>query len=229
MANFKRSNFVSSAVRNPSLQKNRTMMHLTASMGIDFTERCHVLFNPVVESLLCSAWPSCTPVQKLSARIAVLSKVSGTWTLISVALSVKVQDYPICDISMFPVWYLFQHLIFVYISDNTRRMSMKCLQNICFDESKCKIYWWNRSGNASFIQGLIQGAKGAIVRDLMLFCGQLLCCSSVVKYTSSLTVAKPKCDLTTKYYWNRPPNVTHRIWFHQLCSLKNPVWKGTLV
>ena len=54
MANFKRSNFASSAVRNPSLQENRTMVQLTVSMGIDFTERCHVLFNPVVESLLCS-------------------------------------------------------------------------------------------------------------------------------------------------------------------------------
>jgi len=132
MATFKRSNFASSAVRNPSLQKNRTMIQLTASVGIDFTKRCHVLFNPVVESLLCSAWPSCTPVQKFSARIAVLSKVSGTWTLISVALSVKVKNYPICDISMLPVWYLFQHLRFVYISDNTCKMSMKYVQKHLF-------------------------------------------------------------------------------------------------
>ena len=53
MANFKRSNFASSAVSYLlSLQKNRTVMQLTASTGIDFTERCHVLFNPVVESML---------------------------------------------------------------------------------------------------------------------------------------------------------------------------------
>jgi len=53
MANFKRSNFASSAVSNLlPLQKNRTVMQITASMGIDFTERCHVFFNPVVESLL---------------------------------------------------------------------------------------------------------------------------------------------------------------------------------
>jgi len=34
-------------------------------------------------SAVLSAWPSCTHVQKLSARIEALSKVSGTWTLIS--------------------------------------------------------------------------------------------------------------------------------------------------
>jgi len=53
IANFKRSNFASSAVSNLlSLQKNRTVMQWTATMGVDFSERCHVLFNPVVESLL---------------------------------------------------------------------------------------------------------------------------------------------------------------------------------
>jgi len=42
---------------------------------MEFTERCHVLSTRVMESLLCSAGASCTPVQMSSARIAVFSKV----------------------------------------------------------------------------------------------------------------------------------------------------------
>jgi len=45
-------------------------------MGIDFTERCQVLFNRVVEYLLFSAWGTCAPVRRLYAWIAVLPKVS---------------------------------------------------------------------------------------------------------------------------------------------------------
>jgi len=49
-------------------------------MGINFTDTCHVLFGRVVESLLCSLHER--PVQTLSARISVLSKVSDTQKLI---------------------------------------------------------------------------------------------------------------------------------------------------
>jgi len=61
-------------------------------MGIDFTERRHVLFSRVVESLLCSLHERpVSPVQTLSARIAVRLNVSNTKTLIKDAISVDVQ------------------------------------------------------------------------------------------------------------------------------------------
>jgi len=46
--------------------------YLFDTIGINVTERCHILLTWMTESLLCSAWPSCTPDRKLSARIAVL-------------------------------------------------------------------------------------------------------------------------------------------------------------
>jgi len=59
MTYFKLFNFASSAVRNLSLQKNRTLVHLPASVmsyGDRFyrIERCHVFLNRAVESPLCS-------------------------------------------------------------------------------------------------------------------------------------------------------------------------------
>ena len=62
MANFKRSSFTSTTVSNLSLQTNRTIVQLIASLTyrlrkcvtdvIDFTERCHVWSALVTESLL---------------------------------------------------------------------------------------------------------------------------------------------------------------------------------
>jgi len=41
--------------------------------------------------------------------------------------------------------------------------------------------------------------------DIRPFYRPLVCHNNFVKYTSPLTAAKPFWDLTTKYYWNRPP------------------------
>jgi len=56
IVNFKHSNFASSGVSNLSLQKSCTVVQLTETneMGTDFTKSYNILFNRVVESLLCS-------------------------------------------------------------------------------------------------------------------------------------------------------------------------------
>ena len=47
------------------------------------------------------------------------------------------------------------------------------------------------------------------IHDIRLFCRPFFCHSSVVKvYFISFTVVNPSWDLTAKYYWNRPPNLT---------------------
>jgi len=44
------------------------------------------------------------------------------------------------------------------------------------------------------------------IRDVRSFCRPLFCYSSVIEvYFFPLTIAKALWDLTTKYYWNRPP------------------------
>jgi len=62
-------------------------------MGVSFSEKCRVLFNRVVESLLLYLHER--PVPTLYARIAVLPKISDTRKLIRVALSVEAQASPI--------------------------------------------------------------------------------------------------------------------------------------
>jgi len=77
MVNMKRCNVMSEAVSNlTSLQKNCAMEELSMYdvIGIYYANRCHVAFTWVMESVLSDMWASCTPVRRLSARSAVLSK-----------------------------------------------------------------------------------------------------------------------------------------------------------
>ena len=98
MENVKRSKFASSGFSILSLQKNCTLVQLTAYItwwGRFHQESpCFVQSSGGISAVL-SARASCTHVQSFSARIAVglLLKVSGTWTwtLISAVLSVEVQ------------------------------------------------------------------------------------------------------------------------------------------
>ena len=94
MINFKRSNLRLSSQQFITSEKTyygaNNYVHYV--MGINFSERRRVLFNRMVESLLCYLHER--PVPKLSARsarIAVLPKVSNTGTLIRVTLSVELQ------------------------------------------------------------------------------------------------------------------------------------------
>jgi len=77
-ANFKRSSFALFSNHQLNTLKKpyygAIINSIYYAMLTDFTERSHVLSNRAVESLLCSLHER--PVLKISARIAVLSKVS---------------------------------------------------------------------------------------------------------------------------------------------------------
>jgi len=108
-------------------------------IGIDFTERCHVLFTPVTESRLCSARACCKNVicwnhSPCESFILNLEWKPNTWTLIRVALLVELKEQPIWDICLLPLWYWFQHIIRVYISGNTYRRSYKHVHK--------HFFWW---------------------------------------------------------------------------------------
>ena len=95
IANLRRSNFVSNSSHRLNTSEKQYPGAINCVyyvIGIDFTELCHVSFNRVVESLLCSLHER--PVllcKRYLLEIAALSKVSDTLTLIRVALSVEVQ------------------------------------------------------------------------------------------------------------------------------------------
>jgi len=55
MANFKRSNFTSTAVSNLLLPENRIKILPLWHHKDRSTDRCHVLFTRVMKFLLCSA------------------------------------------------------------------------------------------------------------------------------------------------------------------------------
>jgi len=144
MASGKSSNFTSTAVSNLSLQKTYfgtiVCVHCVIVIYSYFTEKCHVLFTGVTESVLCSAWGSCTPVWRLLDRIGALSKVSFP-TSNENQTHEYCAGFTILSTGVAYLWYLivtnsvfFQDLIGIYVSSNIPAECLRNTYNILF--------WW---------------------------------------------------------------------------------------
>ena len=152
LVNLKRFNFASKVLGNLPLQENCTMTQATASSitGIVCTERCHVLFTRVMESLLCSARAFCNPVRKLLGSIAVLRKFisqsrvktrrMNTDLSSLTSRSTGVAYLCCCIFSLLPLWYWFQDLIRIYISRSTYRSTKKYVKSTVLMKVNVNLY-----------------------------------------------------------------------------------------